>query len=633
MFGLSFLSPLFLVGAVAAAIPVVLHLMRRRTDVVVEFPAVRLLQLSPVEQRRRRRLRELLLLALRVTALVLLALAFARPYVAGSAAVLPTPTTVVAIDVSLSLSAPGQFDLARAAARQVVADAPSQHRVALVTFADSASVAVPATTDRGGVLAAIDALTPTAGGTRFRTALARAAEAVADGGGRIVAITDLQQAGWESADEGAVPDGIPVEVVAVKPPAGNLALTAVRREGGSIIAGVHNFGTRSARAAVRLRLQNRDAAVETVEIAPQAAAEVRLSAALPAAGGAEVRVDDAEGYQGDNARYLVLDASGAVPIVLVTGAPPTASNAGIYVERALSIAGEQQAFDVTVVDGRSFAGRFDAARTGALILLGTTTLDRQGRERVAGFVRDGGRALVTLGPDIDLATLADVVGVDVPVDVSSPEQAQTVTLVASDLRHPIFRPFLGPSGALGDVTIERYRHLRETRDAVVLARFSGAGIAMTEQVVGRGRLLLFASDLDNRWNRFPLNPAFVPWAIETARYLTQGRVRPQAFTLPDVPPGVRPTPGVHVIQAPAAADGSVAPSARVAVNPDVRESNPARTSVEEFTTAIARLHQVEVVRAAEAARDQEERQRLWQLGLALLFLALAGEGLIGRRAV
>ena len=54
--------------------------------------------------------------------------------------------------------------------------------------------------------------------------------------------------------------------------------------------------------------------------------------------------------------------------------------------------------------------------------------------------------------------------------------------------------------------------------------------------MGQGRLLVFTSDLDNQWSRFPLHPSFVPFAVETARYLTQGRQQRQEFTLPDVPP-------------------------------------------------------------------------------------------------
>ena len=63
---MSFLSPLFLLGALAAAVPIVLHLLKREPDARVRFSAVRLLRNAPVEHASRRHLRELLLLALRV---------------------------------------------------------------------------------------------------------------------------------------------------------------------------------------------------------------------------------------------------------------------------------------------------------------------------------------------------------------------------------------------------------------------------------------------------------------------------------------------------------------------------------------------------------------------------------------
>ena len=92
---MSFLSPLFLAGALAAAVPIVLHLLKREPEPRVKFPAVRLLKQAPVEYTENRRLRELLLLALRVTAFALLALAFARPFLA-TAAVASAGATIVA---------------------------------------------------------------------------------------------------------------------------------------------------------------------------------------------------------------------------------------------------------------------------------------------------------------------------------------------------------------------------------------------------------------------------------------------------------------------------------------------------------------------------------------------------------
>ena len=623
---MSFLYPLFLAGLAAVAIPILLHLFRRRTEVVVDFPAVRFLHKGPVEQQRRRRLRELILLALRVTALALLAFAFARPYLPTAMASAPVPVTVITLDTSLSMSAPGQWERAQQAARQAVQNASATHHVAFVSFADAATLVVPATTDRGGVNAAIDQARPGSGGTRYRTALVRASEAIASGQGKIVVITDLQQAGWDANDEGAVPDGIEVEIVEVASSGSNLAVTTARREGAAIVAGIHNFGVRAVRAPVRLRVGERDLATQTVEIAPQSAADVRFDTRLPERGGAEVHVEDREGFAGDNARYLVLDPPAPLPVLIITAEPPDSSNAGLYVERALGVADDGRAFAARVVDGRALSAMPDEQfrPVAAVVLLGTGTLDRAGRERVVNYLKGGGGVLLTLGPDVDLATLADTVGIEVRLAPESTATAQTVALVAADTRHPIFRPFSSPSGALGDVYVEQFRRLdaAQSTPVTVLARFSGTGDALIEQRVEKGRLLVFASDLDNRWNRFPLNPAFVPWAIETVRYLAQGREQRRNFTLPQVPAGLPARAGVHML------GDSV-----LAINADITESNPARTSPDDFLAAVTRSTEVVATRAAAAAREQEEKQRLWQIGLLVMFVALASEGLIGRRAI
>jgi Aerotolerance regulator N-terminal/von Willebrand factor type A domain len=630
MGGLAFLYPLLLAGAAAIAIPIALHLFRRRTETIVDFPAVRLLHKVPVEQQRRRRIRELILLALRVTALALLAFAFARPYFRSTVAAIASPVTIVTLDTSMSMSAPGQFDAARQAARKAVSDAPGTALVGLITFSDSAAVVVPPTADRGGVLAAIDAAAPGAGGTRFRTALGRASEAVGTSEGHIVVVTDLQQAGWETADEGAVTDGVRVDVMEVRPPESNLAVTALRREGQAVIAAVQNFGTRPARVPARLKIDGRERATERMEVAPQSAGEIRFTATLPPRGGVEVSIDDSTGYQADNARFLVLDPGAAVPILVVTSDSPATSRAGLYVERALGVANEGAGFHVRAVDG----GQFSSLRAdefgdpAAIILLGTRSLDRTGRERIAAYLKNGGRLFLTLGPDIDFDTLNDTIGADVGVE-SEAKGGATVTLVAVDARHPIFRPFLNPTGALGDVYVEQYRRLKDRKDRTVLARFSGGPAALTEQMVERGRLLVFTSDLDNQWNRFPLNPAFVPFAVESMKYLTQGREQRQSWVLPEVPPGIAAVPGLYSL--PAAVPGG--PERRVAVNVDVRESNPARTTPEAFSAGIMRLSQSAEVRAAADAKEQEERQRLWQLGLLAMLIALGAEGIIGRKAI
>lgn len=597
MFGVSFLSPLFLVAAIAAAVPILLHLFHRKTEVVIDFPAVRLLKRAPVQQHRRRRLRELILLALRVVALMLLALSFARPYFAGAVAPESAALTVIAVDQSMSLSAPNQIDRARDAALRAVDAAPSSHSLALVTFADAATVAVEPTTDRAAVRAAISRIAPLPRGTRYRTALARASEVIGARDGRVVMVTDLQQSGWDANDEGGLPDGVNIEIAAVVPPTGNLAVTSAERRDRRVIATVQNYGNAEAKTTVRLLMDGAAMAQTELTIAPLGAADVELSAALPRTGAAEVRLDDQAGYQLDNTRTVSLAPPSAIPIAVIV-ADPTGTSGGLYVERALNVAGGGREFRIDVLDGAPLASwaQDDLDRRAVVFVLGTRTLGRTGREMLKAYLANGGHVFVALGPMVDVGTLHDVLGVAVGAS-ADPVRTPGATMVATDGRHPIFRPFLNPSGALGDVQVAQYRRLSDQQGRIVLARFSGGDPALTEQPVGEGRLMIYTSDLDNEWSRFPLNPAFVPFAVETARYLARGEETGEQSA------GFEP-----------------------------RESNPAATTAEEFATAVDRTNRTNLSDAGQAARDVEDQQRWWQIGLLVMLVALAGEALIGRRA-
>lgn len=597
MGGLSFLSPLFLIGAVAAAIPILLHLFHRKTEIVVDFPAVRLLTRVPVQQHRRRQLRELILLALRVAALVLLALSFARPYFLGAAAPETAPLTIVAVDTSMSMTAPGQFDRARAAATKAVTEAPRSNAVALIHFADAATVVVPPTIDRGAVTSAIAQLQPGHGGTRYRAAFARASEMIGAREARMVVITDLQQIGWEANDDGGLPDGVTVDVIAVPPAAGNLAITSAEQRDRRIAATIQNYAAIEVKTTVRLVAGGNELAKSAATLTPMGASTVELNASIPANTSAEVRIDDAAGYQGDNVRAVTVDGVPAVPLLIVV-ADPTGSTGGLYLERALSVPRGGKEFNVTVLDGRDVSqlGAADFAKNAAVFVVGTRTLDRTGREWIRNYLANGGQVMVATGPDVDLGTLSDVIGVKLPFG-DNPIKTTGATMIASDTRHPIFRPFLSPSGALGDVQVEEYRRLNDQREQTVLARFAGGDAALTEQTVGQGRLLVFTSDLDNAWSRFPLHPSFVPFAVETARYLTH--------------------------------DADQTRVAAAAAN--LEESNPAATSVDTFTKAIERTSRAAQPSAQSTARDVEDRQRWWQIGLVVMLIALAGEALVGRR--
>ena len=406
-----------------------------------------------------------------------------------------------------------------------------------------------------------------------------------------------------------------------------MAVVAAERRDAAVVATIQNFGPDPLQVPITLLANDTVVAAITVDLRPFAATDAQLEGALPATGPARVVVEDLVGYQVDNVRHLVLDPAPAASIAIVV-ADPTGATGGLYVERALAVAGRGREFRVDAMDGREFSTWTDdaVARYSALVVLGTRTLDRSGRERVNTYVHAGGQVLLALGPDIDPATLLDVAGTELGVTSAMVTPDGGATLVASDGRHPIFRPFLNPASALGDIRVEQHRRLTDQAGRTVLARFSGGDSALTEQQVGEGRLLIFTSDMDNRWSRFPLSPAFVPFTVETARYLTAGTRQPQSWVLPELPPGAPPSTGVVAVT------GIGGETYLAAVNIDSRESSPLAMSAEEFATGIGRTTRGPAPAPDAEARDVESQQRWWQIGLLVMLVALAGEGLVGRRA-
>jgi hypothetical protein len=615
----SFLYPAFLLGALALAIPVVLHFLRRDVAPEVPFSAVRLLHRSPVARSRRRRLRDLLLLAARVAALLLLAAAFARPYVSGAASG-SSRIRMIAVDRSFSMSAPGRFSRALDLARREIAGARPDERVALLAFDDGADVvAGPGAPGEAG--SALSGLRPGFGGTRYGPLLSRAAD-VADGAdARLVVITDLQRAGWEDEPRAVVPSSLQVDVRDAGAPEGNLAVTAIRVEPERVVATIRNGGRDARTGPVRVERDGRTVASATYRAGGESTVEVPIAYRPPGSGSIAVSIDDPAGFAADDTRFAVLDPPRPESALVVTSG--TAAS-GFFLSRALSAAAEDaggDAFEARLVAGAALSAMAgaDFARHGAVVLLSTRGLERRARESLAEFVRAGGGLLVAAAPDVELPLLSTMFGWRPPVSAVE-TNAGALRLSATDPRHPVFRPFGALAANLGQV---RFHHAWRVRADGwdVAARFTDGTPALLERQEGQGRVVVFASDLDRRWNDFPLHPAFVPFAVETVRYVSASADRAREYSVARVPAGAMARPGVYRAR----------PDDRaVAVNVDPRESATSRLSAEEFDAMLDRVAPGAGGRLPVRAQQVEARQRYWQYGLVLMLAALVAESFVGR---
>jgi hypothetical protein len=225
---LSFLAPLWLGLALAAAVPILIHLLRRRIGHRVDFPAVRYIERAEREHSRSVKLRNLLLMALRVAIVLAVALSAARPlasWIGGEHA--PSAVAVV-IDNSLSTSV--------VVGGRPVLESLQEAAVSVLRAASSADQLWVITTDgriRGGsadeLIEVVSRTTATGGSGNLAAAVELAARTVAAsdlGIGAVAVVTDNQRTAWPPAPVEAGDATVVVWAPDVVPPANRHVISA-----------------------------------------------------------------------------------------------------------------------------------------------------------------------------------------------------------------------------------------------------------------------------------------------------------------------------------------------------------------------------------------------------------------------
>lgn len=326
-----FLSPLALLLAAAAAVPLLIHLMRRRIGVRVEFPAARYLARAEREHSRNLRLRNLLLMLLRVLAVLAIALAAARPlgHVPGRGHA-PTALAVL-LDNSLSSSAVSAgkpvLDELRGVAAAVLGEGSANDRLWLVT-ADAR-----VTGGRAAELSRTVAETrPLAGAGRLDEALARAVALVRGSGlgaRVVVVVTDGQASSWRAP---AAPAGVRIVVHRARgsAPANHAVASAVASPPRWLPRGAVDVRVlASDTAAFRVTLGRTAASARTVARGLAApGAETRVAIAPEErgwlAGAVELEPDE---LRGDDGRWFAVDVSDPPGVRVDSSAGPFAASA------------------------------------------------------------------------------------------------------------------------------------------------------------------------------------------------------------------------------------------------------------------------------------------------------------------
>lgn len=334
-------------GLIAAAGPVIIHLLNRRRYQVVQWAAMDFLREALQRNRRILTLRDLLLLALRTLAVLLVGLALARPFFSSSDQVYDGSKplhAVLVIDNSLSMgyeSVHGTLlDQARARARQFIDQLPADSRVTVLPLCGSRGGYSPdaATKDSGlQALARIELVDRSASVSRALDEARRACETGPALGPRIVVFSDQQSANWRDVTQPEQFEGLPpvqfVDVSAPEPQ--NTWISAFRVQDGvadietptTLLVQIRYDGTVPRRdVEVTLRVDEQEVATRTVTLEPgQGAREVafqHLFQAHQPEPGKSLAVPVSvsltpDALPADDQRHLVVHVVAALPVVFV----------------------------------------------------------------------------------------------------------------------------------------------------------------------------------------------------------------------------------------------------------------------------------------------------------------------------
>jgi hypothetical protein len=671
---LSFLVPAFLAGLVALGVPILIHLTRRQTKQPLGFPSFMFVRRIPDRTVRKRRLHRWPLFLLRCAALALLVLAFARPFLQSGDAKTATLSrgareVVVLLDRSYSMGYGDRWARAQRAAQNVVEDLGSNDRASVVLF-DAKAEASGATTDRALLRSTIHDAKPGPHITRYAPALRQAQRILSASTlprRELVLVSDFQRSGLTA--DGAEIAGVrlpagtkitPVSVADAKWTNGSVASVDIHRtpsagrEKVSVTARLTGPAAGSgASRRVMLEIDGREMETRSVSTQPAGSATVTFEPfILPE--GHTVRGAVRSGgdpLAADDAFYFALAPDPRIGVVIVNG-PSAGSRASFFLQHALDV-GDEPGFRTVV---RNDFRPADLASRPVVILNEAPFPDGEAGKRLRSFVEDGGGVFQVLG-DTRGGGWADILPGGVGPSVDRSAQGGT-TLGYVDVGHPVFEPFSTPrSGDFTAAHIYRYRPIPAEADQRVLARFGDGATALAERRVGRGRVLIWASTLDNQWNDLALQPVFLPFLHQLVKYaagysanpsfLTVGdpwdpataRV-PESYSLALTPKGERLTlgptapltveePGFYELRE--RRTGARGPT--LAVNVDRVESSLDSFDPSELVRGLALAPSTGALPAGDGLpiAERERAQGAWWYLIVLAFLLLAAETVLSNR--
>ena len=549
---LFFLYPAFLVGLLAASLPILIHLLNRRRLQRIQFPAVRFILLSQKRISRSYRLRHWLLLALRTLAVVFLVLLLANPIFQTGAGLFAgggPVSLVVLLDNSLSMTWSGDgngFAQAKEAARMLFAALDDGDRAALVPTSVTGKEVIRLKGQKDVLSREVDAVEIADGTANLAAALDKAYELLNEPAGQkeIRLITDMGLTGWDQFSIAAlkrVDPSIPIKVIRIgrKELPLNASISSVRLGSQGvgvnlplqIEARLNNFGDQEIKdVLVQLSIDGQNKEQKLATLPPRGEATVSFQTRVSQAGAHTGQVSlKKDGLAGNAVVDFALDAQDKLRVLVVDGDPQTSlvQSDSFFLSRALNPTGEQGSslFLPTVIlaDGLN-AAALDTYQV--VILCNVAALPDAFAGQLQNFVRQGGGLLIFGGDKLQSESYNQKLAQTAPAQLREKKTGLEVNgekIAKFDAEHPALQILSDPILAESLSSSRVWGYTRAQARGKPLIALANGDPLLAEHKVGDGKVMLVTTTADRDWTDLPLKTAYLPLVQAITQYLAGGK--------------------------------------------------------------------------------------------------------------
>ena len=425
---MSFLAPLFLLGLIAAALPVIVHLFNRKKAVRRPFPAIKLLAASRDSSARSIRLRQRAVLGLRILAIAIMALALAKPTCEGGPEGtsgsqddrLPAAVAIV-LDQSGSMAYADWWARAKHKVEAHIDRLRPWDEVVLISTHPSAGPG-RLDTDHAGALKMLKPLEPSHAQGELGAAIARATSLLAASklpSKKLIYVGDLaaQELPANPQDLGGAQLSIDSVREASQSHPDNLGITdlswAKTDAPGQwrIEASVRNYGPSAKAARLTLNLFDKTVSAQTTDpIEPGQTKQAQFlwqppkDGATSPKGGIAARVSLAkDGFSPDDTWHFLLNTRSRIQVLIVNGEPSAMRDEDevFFLTAALNPSKDMARGIVSTVVSPDALAEQQLERFDAVVLANVAAVDAPSAAGLEAFVKGGGGLLIAAGDQVD----------------------------------------------------------------------------------------------------------------------------------------------------------------------------------------------------------------------------------------